>query len=457
MNERDIFIATLEKTDPVERSAYLDQACGGNTALRRRVEVLLGARDKAGNFLETPAAGQVAAEGGVSAVSTETTEAFAQRPAAARDDQPDQDKKQAEPAAGTEESAWLRFLEPSPREGALGRIGHYHILEVLGQGAFGIVLKAFDEKLHRVVAIKLLAPSLAASGPARSRFLREARAAAAVRHEHVVDIHAVEDQPLPYLVMEYVAGSTLQENIDEDGPLEVKEILRIGHQIARGLAAAHQQGLIHRDIKPTNILLENGIENVKITDFGLARAADDASITQSGVVAGTPTYMAPEQAEGVALDHRADLFSLGTVLYVMCTGRLPFRASGTMAVLKRVCDDTPRPIREITGEIPDWLCAIVEKLHAKKPAERIQTAKEVGELLAKYLSEMQLYGQVPSVAVTGALRSPGQAATTPPGTSARAAQAPPGPANLEKRPPLRQRAGAGFARRLRHFCSWRFP
>src|SRR5262245_54915916 len=255
MNERDIFIAALEKTGPVERSAYLDQACGGDTALRRRVEVLLRASDQAGDFLETPAVEQVAAEASLSAIHTERTEACEQRAAPALHDQPNPRERQSEPAEEAGERAWLRFLEPSPREGALGRLGHYHTLEVLGQGAFGIVLKAFDEKLHRVVAIKLLAPPLAASGPARSRFVREARAAAAVRHEHVVDIHAVEDQPLPYLVMEYVAGKTLQDKIDESGPLDVKEILRIGHQVARGLAAAHQQGLVHRDVKPANVLL----------------------------------------------------------------------------------------------------------------------------------------------------------------------------------------------------------
>src|SRR5262249_12183610 len=160
------------------------------------------------------------------------------------------------------------------KAGSLGRLAHYEILEVIGQGGMGIVLRAFDEKLHRVVAIKVMAPSLAATSPPRKRFLREARAAAAVRHEHVVDIHAVEEQPIPYLVMEYVAGETLQQMSDRIGPLEVPEVLRLGQQIARGLAAAHERGLIHRDIKPSNILLEKGAElRVKITDFGLARAA----------------------------------------------------------------------------------------------------------------------------------------------------------------------------------------
>ena len=247
---------------------------------------------------------------------------------------------------------------------------------MLGRGGFGVVLKAFDEMLHRVVAIKVMAPQLAATSPARKRFLREARAAAAIRHDNVVGIHAVEDQPIPYLVMEYIAGETLQQKLDRIGPLEVSEVLRIGQQIASGLAAAHALGLIHRDIKPANILLEGGVEpRVKITDFGLARAADDASLTQSGVIAGTPLYMAPEQAKGEAIDQRADLFSLGSVLYVMCSGRPPFRASTTLAVLKRVAEDTPRPIREIIPEVPNWLCAIVARLHAKKPEDRFASAR----------------------------------------------------------------------------------
>src|SRR5262249_38620446 len=162
------------------------------------------------------------------------------------------------------------------------------ILEVVGRGGMGVVLKGFDEKLHRVVAIKVLAAELAVSGTARQRFTREARAAAAVSHEHVVTIHAVEEgHPPPYLVIQLGDGVSLQEKLDEEGPPGLKEILRIGLQVAAGLAAAHAHGLVHRDVKPANILLENGVERVKLTDFGLARAVDDASLTQSGVIAGT--------------------------------------------------------------------------------------------------------------------------------------------------------------------------
>src|SRR5262249_6357064 len=158
--------------------------------------------------------------------------------------------------------------------------------KVLGKGGFGVVLKAFDERLHRVVAIKVLSPAYAAIGSARKRFSREARTAAAVKNDHVVGIHDVQgDADPPYLVIEFIDGISLQDKIDKHGALGLTEILRIGTQIAEGLAAAHKQGLVHRDIKPANILLENGVERVKITDFGLARTVDDASVTQSGTVA----------------------------------------------------------------------------------------------------------------------------------------------------------------------------
>ena len=226
--------------------------------------------------------------------------------------------------------------------------------------------------------------------------MREARAAAKVRHEHVVQIYAVEEQPIAHLVMEYIPGQTLQQKLDADGPLETPEMLRLAVQITRGLAAAHAEGLIHRDIKPGNILLEKGVEpHAKITDFGLARTEDDANLTQSGFIAGTPMYMAPEQAEGKSIDQRADLFSLGSVFYTMLSGRPPFRAPGTIAVLKRVCEDTPRPIREIIPEVPEWLCDIVAKLQAKKPEERFQTAAEVADLLAGHLAHMQQPQQAP--------------------------------------------------------------
>ena len=179
---------------------------------------------------------------------------------------------------------------------SLGRVDDYEVLDVIGQGGMGIVARVHDPQLNRLVAIKFLAPHLATSAAARQRFAREAQAAAAVVHPHVIPIHLVNgSRDIPYLVMHYVAGDSVQQRIDRIGPLPLKDILRIAMQTARGLAAAHEQGMIHRDVKPSNILLENGVERVVLGDFGLARAADDASLTHSGVIAGTPDYMSPEQ------------------------------------------------------------------------------------------------------------------------------------------------------------------
>jgi serine/threonine-protein kinase len=284
----------------------------------------------------------------------------------------------------------LPFLQPAEDAGYLGRLGGYQVIEVIGRGGMGVVLKAFDPALNRLVAIKVLAPQWVPSSAARDRFAREAKAMAAVRHDHVVTVHDVDiADGQPYLVMEYVRGVSLQQRLDEMGPLEVEEAVRIGMQTASGLAAAHEQDLIHRDVKPSNILLEHGQERVKLSDFGLARAMDDASLTQSGMIAGTPQYMAPEQARGAALDHRADLFSLGGVLYAACTGRPPFHAPTTLAVLHRVCEDTPRDIRDLNPDIPDWLVEIIEVLHAKDPDERFQSAAEVADLLEQCLAHLK--------------------------------------------------------------------
>jgi serine/threonine protein kinase len=310
--------------------------------------------------------------------------------------------QESDPEADTlfEESSLkldLDFLEPSEQADSMGRLGSYEINEVVGRGGMGIVLKGYDANLQRVVAVKVLAPELASNPTARKRFLREA---AAVNHPHVVTIHAVEEtERLPFLVMELVDGQSLAQKIDGEGHLELKEILRIGMQIAEGLSAAHKQGLIHRDIKPSNILLENGVERVKITDFGLARAVDDIGITRTGEIAGTPQYMSPEQAQSEPVDQRSDLFSLGSVLYAMCTGRSPFRADNAMATLRRVCDDSPRPIREINPDIPAWLTEIIDKLLAKNPADRFQSGQEVAELLSQHLADIQHPNSSPRRAV----------------------------------------------------------
>lgn len=377
MNERLLveaaFFTALDKTEPAERAAYLEEACAGNESLRHRVEDLLAAVPQVGQFLERPIAG---AEG-VAALGTGEN-------------------------AGSE----LSFLEPPSAPGSLGRLDQFEVFEVIGHGGTGVVLRARDTKLERIVALKVLAAPLAVSGTARQRFAREARAAAAVRDEHVVAIHAVHDEaPVPYLVMEFIDGCNLETHLrrplpsapaakgegrarGRGAPLEVLEVLRIGLQIASGLAAAHRQGLIHRDVKPANILLENGVQRVKLTDFGLARAADDASLTQTGFIAGTPLYMAPEQAAGEPIDARTDLFSLGSVLYELCAGRPTFQAPSTVAVIRRVCDESPRPLHEVSPDLPEGLCRLIEQLHAKKPADRPASAQEVANQLTQLLADL---------------------------------------------------------------------
>jgi WD40 repeat protein/serine/threonine protein kinase len=285
-------------------------------------------------------------------------------------------------------TGWVRPVRVSADvlEG-MGPFEHYEVCELLGQGGMGIVVKASEPALKRWVAIKVLAPDLAGDLVARQRFSREAQAAAAVRHEHVITIHAVsETKGLPFLVMEYVAGGSLQDYLNLQGPPDWRDVARLGAEVAAGLAAAHARGLVHRDIKPSNILLHaegapGRLGRAKIGDFGLARAAEETRLTLAGAVMGTPMYMAPEQAMCQAIDARADLFSLGSVLYTLCTGQEPFPDGSPMAVLRQVCETTPRPIRELNPAIPPWLAATVERLHAKRPADRFASAAEVAELL----------------------------------------------------------------------------
>ena len=296
------------------------------------------------------------------------------------------------------------FLEPSDDHSALGRLGEYEILEVIGRGGMGIVLKGFQKELHRYVAVKVLSPHLATSGAARRRFAREAQATAAVVHPHVMAIHSVNaTAKLPYLIMQLIDCESLQQRLDRHGPLDPKDILRIGMQAALGLAAAHAQGLVHRDVKPANILLETNVDRLLLTDFGLARAVDDATLTRTGVIAGTPQYMSPEQANGDQIDHRSDLFSLGGVLYAMCTARPPFRADTTFGVLRRIRETAPRSILEINPDIPAWLERLVMKLLERDTERRFQSAQEVATLCEQCLGHLQ---QPKSIALPAAVDEP---------------------------------------------------
>lgn len=292
-------------------------------------------------------------------------------------------------ANNVERPTRLDFLQPSDHPTSLGRFGRYEILEVLGRGGMGIVMRGFDPALNRHSAIQVLTPELATSAAARQRFSREARNAAAVVHRHVVPIQTVDEQDgLPYLVMPVIEGRSVDDRVLQGGPLELREVVRIAAQVAEGLAAAHDQGLVHRDIKPANILLDRGVDRVQISDFGLARAADDASMTRSGVIAGTPQYMSPEQARGEVIDHRSDLFSLGSLIYFLLTGHSPFRAETTMGVLHRIVNDEPKPLRSINPDIPEWLEQIVVHLLQKDANERPDSASELSQLMNRWLAHL---------------------------------------------------------------------
>jgi len=229
---------------------------------------------------------------------------------------------------------FLRLLGPSDDPRMLGRIGNYE---------------------------------LTANGAARKRFLREAQAAAAVVDDHVLPIFGVDQwQETPYIVMKYSGGQTLQQRIAQQGPLELKEVLRIGTQAAKGLAAAHAQGLVHRDVKPSNILLDGSVDRAVLMDFGLARAVDDASITRTGIISGTPQYMSPEQVRADSVDARSDLFSLGSTLYAMCAGRPPFNS-----------------------DVPQWMGSIIDRLMSKTAEDRYESANEVAELMEGCLAHVQ--------------------------------------------------------------------
>jgi serine/threonine protein kinase len=334
------------------------------------------------------------------------------------------------------------FLSPPQDPNELGRLGHFRVLKVLGAGGMGVVFDAEDLALKRRVALKVLRPILATSASARRRFVREGQAAAALHHDLIVPIyHVGEDRGIPFLAMPLLQGETLEERLRREAPLPGVEVLRIGRQIALGLAAAHAVGLIHRDVKPSNIMLVNGgvvsgqcrtvsddardahlfmqgitgggacnesalsvddTEPQRVTatthhspltthhspfrvmllDFGLARAVGgDAHLTQSGVVVGTPAYMAPEQARGDPVDQRSDLFSLGCVLYRSSTGKLPFPGRNALDTLLALAQHEPPSPAELNPDLPPGLSELIVKLLARQPEERYPTARGVVEAL----------------------------------------------------------------------------
>jgi serine/threonine protein kinase len=315
----------------------------------------------------------------------------------------------------------IDFLAPPEADDELGRLGKYRILRVLGHGGMGVVYEAEDPRLKRSVAIKAMLPGTAASVTASKRFLLEAQAMAAVEHDHIIRIYQVdEDRGVPFLAMEFLRGESLDRRLAREPRLPIAEVLRIGRQVAEGLAAAHASGLIHRDIKPGNIWLESKEEGgrmkeeggksadssfllhpsafrrVKILDFGLARAtAQGSGLTQQGAVIGTPSYMAPEQARGQPVDFRCDLFSLGVVLYRLTTAQLPFRGTTAVSMLMAVATHDPAPPIALAPEVPKELSDLVMQLLEKEPARRPASAAAVAGTL-EALEDRQRQRQVAS-------------------------------------------------------------
>lgn len=278
---------------------------------------------------------------------------------------------------------------PSDDPGSVGRIGNYEIIGMIGSGGMGVVLKAREKSLERIVAIKALLPHLMEVDSCRQRFQREAKAAAALNHPGIVPIYRVDQfNGMPYFVMPYEIGPSLQQRIESEGPLSIQESLRVTSQIAAALSVAHQSGLVHRDIKPSNILLAPGTERALLTDFGLAQATEEVSLTQTGILSGTPPFMSPEQARGESIDHRSDLFSLGSLLFTMLTGKPPINEVNVYKLVRQIGDQSMPPLKGTKESFPDWLQNLVSLLHQRNPEQRVQTASECLDLTNKCLSAL---------------------------------------------------------------------
>jgi serine/threonine protein kinase len=296
------------------------------------------------------------------------------------------------------------LLNPPSQTGELCRLESYSIRTVLGIGGMGVVLAAWDETLRRPVAIKMMKPQIASVAGSRERFLREARMLANLTHENIVPIFHVQapnqDVGVPYIVMPLLPGETLESRLNRGPNLSIPELHQIALEVARGLLFAHEAGIIHRDIKPGNIWLERLRQDddaiastgfrVRILDFGLARDQHSDTMTKSGAFLGTAAYASPEQIEGYRLDHRSDLFSLGTMLYRATTGKMPFEGPGLMSLMRAVCEHTPTPIDQLRPELPSYFKTLIDKLLQKNPANRPASAREILRILNASSAEVAI-------------------------------------------------------------------
>ena len=284
----------------------------------------------------------------------------------------------------------LRCVEPAANgdEDSLGTLGDYRLLQLLGAGGTGVVFQAMDVSLNRVVALKVLRPSLGET--ARNRFIAEAQLAASIEHDNVVTIYQIgQEGRLGFIAMQWLPGETLETRLNrEPGLLDEATVREFVSQIASGLSAAHQRQLIHRDIKPANIWICEDTGRIKILDFGLARIADEeSSLTQTGMLAGTPNFMSPEQARGMELDPRSDLFSLGCVMFLLLTGRLPFSASTVLGTLQTIQSDSPPPPISVNPQCNRDLSDLTMSLLEKLPGNRLASAENLISSLSKPRSQ----------------------------------------------------------------------
>jgi serine/threonine protein kinase/HAMP domain-containing protein len=275
----------------------------------------------------------------------------------------------------------------------MDRLGRYQIREIIGEGAMARVYKAYDPEIDRTLAIKLLKPQLGENDQYRGRFLREARAAGVLSHPNIVTIFDVGvDEKRPYIAMELIEGMTLGDLVRTDKNLSIKEIVEIGIQLTRALDYAHRKGIVHRDVKPGNIMLMDESKTVKVADFGICRmdnaGMEETQRTQMGDVLGTPNYMSPEQVNGEKVDSRSDLFSAGVVLYKLLMGVVPFEGDSVITVAYKIAKTDPPPMSKMRPEIPLSLRRIVERSLKKQPDKRFQTGEEFAQALIGVAREL---------------------------------------------------------------------
>ena len=269
------------------------------------------------------------------------------------------------------------------------RIGRYEVERQVGEGAMARVYRARDPEIDRVVAIKVLKEDVCVNEEIASRFVREAKAAGAISHPNIVAVYDVgRIGNSSYITMEFIEEDSLAELFAADQRLPFKSVLSMGIQLARALDHAHRRGIVHRDIKPGNILLMENKQTVKITDFGIARLgeSDDLQKTHAGMVLGTPRYMSPEQAAGQNVDGRSDLFSLGVILYELVTGKKAFDSNSVATLMLQIMQQDPPPVRSLAPEVPVGLQRIIARLLQKRPDKRFQTGAQLAEALERELA-----------------------------------------------------------------------